>query len=79
MDQNVVDVSGVGYEQVFAQCVIDEVREEGRGIGESAGHDGISVVAETSSKHGLPFFPIWHANQVQCALEVELGDPFGFV
>lgn len=77
IDQNVVQISGVEYVQVFAKDIIDESLKGTWRIAESEGHHDVFKKAVSCQKRRLFLMPLLNPNFVESGNYVEFGVSFG--
>ena len=77
VNQDIVDISGNKYIQVLSEDGVNKRLEHRRCIRKAEWHNSILVMPVPRTKGCLPFFAIFHPNQVESASDVELGKPLG--
>ena len=77
VNQDIVNISGNKYIQVLSEDGVNKRLEHRWCIRKAEWHNSILVMPVPRTKGCLPFFAIFHPNQVESTSDVELGKPLG--
>lgn len=76
VNHDIIEVSCAKEVKVLARTVVDEVLEDGQGVGESKWHHGIFQGSVASAEGGFPFLSYCHSDLIVALTEIQLGEPF---